>query len=229
MVDLLKMIWNGRIRTVDFPPGLSFLGKEVLITGATSGLGYETAVHFVMLGAKTVHITGRTIAKADTSKTGIEARTGTNGVVQTHELDMDTFQGVTRFADAFVAKVKSIDIVLLNAGITVFSYRQSPDGWESCLQVNYLSTTLLGIRMLEWMKSTQPPGKILHLGFVSSGTHCSPDITAKDFPQQNVLKHWNDENSYKAAASNYYYGLSKLFLQYAIKELAILAEDVNGR
>lgn len=140
------------------PPADSFKDQTILITGATGGLGLEAAIHYVQLGASTVIITARTLSRGPTTKATIEARTGKTGVVQVRELDMSTFAGVKTFVDGLKEEVKTIDVVLLNAGVYKTTYDLSPNGWEETLQVNTLSTILLGLLLLPWMKACQPAG-----------------------------------------------------------------------
>lgn len=90
------------------PPGTSFAGQTVIVTGATSGLGLEAAILYVQLGAETVYITARSAAKGAEAKSTIEARTGKKDVVRVRVLDMDTFEGVKRFVEELKKDVKSI-------------------------------------------------------------------------------------------------------------------------
>jgi NAD(P)-dependent dehydrogenase (short-subunit alcohol dehydrogenase family) len=53
----------------------SFEGKTVIVTGANTGLGLETARHFTRLGAEKVIIACRTISKGEAAKKSIEAST----------------------------------------------------------------------------------------------------------------------------------------------------------
>ena len=55
-------------------PTTSFEGKTVIVTGATSGLGYEAALKFAKLGASKVILTARDMSKGQTCKALIEAK-----------------------------------------------------------------------------------------------------------------------------------------------------------
>jgi NAD(P)-dependent dehydrogenase (short-subunit alcohol dehydrogenase family) len=212
-----------------FPPALpaanTFKDHTVLITGATGGLGLETAIHYVNLGASTVIITARTMSRGLAAKATIESRTGKKNVVQVRELDMSTLSGVKAFVEALRTEVKVIDIVLLNAGVYKMTYEQSPDGWEETLQVNTLSTILLGLLLLTWMKDSQPAeGRPQHLGFVSSGLHTTVKIDAEDFPKENVLRYWSAKERFKGPGT---YSLSKLFMMYGVDEISKLVRGAE--
>jgi len=58
-----------------YDPTTSFVGKNVIVTGANSGLGFEAAVKFSALGASKLILGVRDIGKGDKAKTAIEART----------------------------------------------------------------------------------------------------------------------------------------------------------
>jgi NAD(P)-dependent dehydrogenase (short-subunit alcohol dehydrogenase family) len=214
-----------------YPPALpapeTFKDHTILITGATGGLGLETAIHYVNLGASSVIITARTLSRGQVAKSTIESRTGKKDVVQVRELNMETLAGVKGFVDSLKQEVKAIDIVLVNAGVYKLTYGQSPDGWEETLQVNTLSTILLGLLLLPWMK-TSPliEGRTQHLGFVSSGLHTTVKIGAEDFPKEDVLKYWSEMEHFKGSGT---YALSKLFLMYGIGEIMKLVGWEGGR
>ncbi|KAH7411510.1 hypothetical protein BKA64DRAFT_663616 [Cadophora sp. MPI-SDFR-AT-0126] len=222
---ILSRIFAGKTKTDVLPPSLSFNGQSILITGGTSGLGLETAIHYVNLGAASVIITARTLSRGNDAKLAIEKRTGKKDVVNVMVLDMDTFAGVKGFMKQLRADVTKLDIVLLNAGVHNFEFQQSPEGWEQDIQVNVLSTILLGTLMIPWLRQIKKTGQIQHLGFVGSSSHyISPDISK--WPTQDVLQTFNKKENFVSGLHNY--AISKLLFHYGALELSKLAIDDDG-
>lgn len=228
MLSLPGRLYRNKYYLPPLPPLDSFKDKHVLITGGNTGLGLATAVHCINLGASKVVITSRDPSKGSAAKASIETQTSTKGIVQVMHLDMGTFKGVADFADRVTDEMLRIDFVLLNAGVQNMKGAVSDDGWENTLQVNVLSTALLGLLLLPWMKIA---GKgQARLGIVGSGLHRSVDISVKNgWPQDNVLKYWNDERHFKNAGGFRMYSVSKLLVIYVMRELSELAKGRDGR
>jgi hypothetical protein len=74
-----KIVYNNKFSLPSLPLPGTFKSQGILITGATSGLGLATAIHFVNLGASSVIITGRSLLKGEGAKRVIESQTGTGG------------------------------------------------------------------------------------------------------------------------------------------------------
>jgi NAD(P)-dependent dehydrogenase (short-subunit alcohol dehydrogenase family) len=222
--NLPGMIWRNHFGLPALPPPGTFKGQTVLITGASGGLGLATAIHFVNLGAASVIITTRSRAKSEAAKARIEQQTDTagKGIVKTMELEMDTLASTKAFADRVTAEVKTIDYVLLNAGVLNTKFKLAGEGYEESIQVNVLSSALLGLLLLPWMMVA---GKNkAHLGVVTSGRHRSIDIE-KRFPKQDVLGYFSKEENYPGGDM---YPFSKLLQQYVVNELAKLAVGPDG-
>ena len=211
-------------------PTSSFSGKTVLITGANCGLGFEAALKFTTLGASTVILACRSSSKGEAAAKYIQEQTGRTGVVRAWELDMNDYKSLR----ALVARVKDelprLDIALLNAGVVQPHYKQSPEGCEETLQVNVLSTVLLGILLLPILKESMAVGseedrealQASHLCFVSSGNYEFANISPSARNEPNILRYYSQPDHFAGAEPQY--NLSKLFLMYAVNELAATSD-----
>jgi len=95
----MLMLFAQPFITLHLPPPSSFTGQTVIITGANTGLGLETARHIVTLGASKVILGVRSISKGETAKASIESTTNRLNVVEVWELDLESFSSVLSFAE----------------------------------------------------------------------------------------------------------------------------------
>jgi NAD(P)-dependent dehydrogenase (short-subunit alcohol dehydrogenase family) len=111
-------------------------GRTAIVTGASSGIGYEIAFQLAAHGAHVV------IASRDQSRTEAAARqikaAAPGGSVQAGRLDLADLASVHRFAREFSAAHRRLDILVNNAGVVGGRRRQTTDGFEAHFQVNYL-------------------------------------------------------------------------------------------
>lgn len=220
---------------VPLPPSSLFSDKTIIITGANTGLGLEAARHFVSLGAKPVILPVRSEAKGLVAKSSIESSTKRYGVVQVWSLNYESYASITAFVKRVEDEIPTVDIVVLNAGVFPRSFEKSREGWEMALQVNVLSTALLGLMLLPKLKASSrrldgPGGttsgqELPHLCIVGSHIHAA----IKHFKQQDALQILAALNT-PESCSRQRYGISKLFDQYIATELAdaISQESVDG-
>ena len=90
--------------------------KTALVTGATSGLGFEAAAQLAESGYAAVTITGRSEHKAEEARSRLVARTGQD-VFETLALDLNAPQSVGNAAEELVRRGRKVDFLLLNAGM----------------------------------------------------------------------------------------------------------------
>ncbi|KAF7712052.1 Uncharacterized protein PECH_005082 [Penicillium ucsense] len=216
---LLKMQY-----TPPADPLTSFAGKTVLLTGATSGLGYEAAIKFLNLGVDSLIIGSRNMERGHQVKQELETRTNRPNVVQVWELEMSNFQSVKHFASRANSELKRLDMALLNAGLWNREYAQSPEHWEETLQVNTLSTTLLAFLLLPKLRESSTEANPTHLAVVSSQqfAQVKAESLQTDGP---LLEFLNSPERFHGPRQ---YGVSKLLLEYMMKTLAGLVREENG-
>ncbi len=109
-------------------------GRTVLVTGASDGIGAETAKVLAARGA-TVHVTGRSADKLRP----IAEEVGTEPLVA----DFSRLDDVRRLAEQVSERVESLDVLLNNAGGTFAPKQVTPDGHEPNFQINHLAPFLL--------------------------------------------------------------------------------------
>jgi len=125
-------------------------GKVCVITGATSGVGYQAAKHLAMGGAHLVLVC-RNIEKGTTVQ---EELTRDHGVqVDLIKADFSRFEDVRTSASAILKAHPRLDVLINSAGIHNTTRKLSESGIEMVFHVNHLSsflfTRLLLDRLLE--------------------------------------------------------------------------------
>ncbi len=111
-------------------------GKVIVVTGANSGLGFESAKTFAEKGA-TVVMTARNMSKGEKAKTDI-LQAHPRATVDLMQLDVGNLASVREFVDTFKAKYDRLDVLLNNAGVMAIPRQETPDGFEMQLGVNHL-------------------------------------------------------------------------------------------
>ena len=137
----------------------SLKGKTFLITGATSGTGYQAARTLLSKGAEVVML-NRNPAKSDKAITNLKAEFGKNASVSYVLMDLSDLSSVRRAADDVLQNTKKIDVLICNAAIAQVPKQQlTIDGFESQLGTNHYGHFLLCGLLFE--RITQSEGRIV--------------------------------------------------------------------
>ncbi|CAG2169436.1 unnamed protein product [Oppiella nova] len=140
----MGLIWDGvkditgnvlHLRT-KFVTNQRLDGQVVVITGANSGIGRETAIQLTLLGAKVI-MGCRNRERADRAAEYLMAN-NMHAVVIVIQLDLSSLESVREFADKVSQNESHIDILISNAGIAGIPERQTVDGIEMQFRTNYL-------------------------------------------------------------------------------------------
>jgi len=134
--------------SADIPPQR---GRIAVITGATGGLGYETALALAGTGA-TVVLTGRNDAKGQRALNEIRGKFP-NAKITYEELDLAKLASIAGFVDRFASAHSSLDLLINNAGVMALPKRQeTADGFEMQFGTNYLGHYTLTARLLPLLR-----------------------------------------------------------------------------
>jgi NAD(P)-dependent dehydrogenase (short-subunit alcohol dehydrogenase family) len=171
--------------TADIP---SLNGRTAVITGATGGLGYETALALAGAGAAVV-LTGRNDVKGQHAIQRIRGQFP-DAKVSYETLDLASLASVADFAKRFAAAHAALDLLINNAGVMALPTRQTTsDGFEMQFGTNYLSHYALTAQLLPWLRRGHQP-RVVNL---SSLTHRSGAI---DFDDLQGTRSYSPQKAY---------------------------------
>jgi len=139
--------------------------KIVLITGATSGIGKETALGLAKLGA-TIVFTTRDSLKGEKTKKKLIAATN-NENIDMLQCDLASFESIKNCCKEFKSKYDRLHVLINNAGVWNFKRRESKDGIENIFATNYLAPFLMTNLLLDVLKKSNPS----HIINLTSGMH----------------------------------------------------------
>lgn len=158
----------------------TLMGKTILVTGGTSGIGRVSAQSLAAMGADVV-IVGRDAAKAQAAVAQIQSATGSQRV-SSLLADLSSMADVRKLAETFQERYPRLDVLLNNAGAVFFRRQLTVDGYERTFALNHLAPFLLTHLLLERLKADAPArvvtvasiahrGQRLHLDDVARTKH----------------------------------------------------------
>ncbi|MFT4119050.1 SDR family oxidoreductase [Bradyrhizobium sp.] len=177
--------------TADIP---SLAGRTAVVTGATGGLGYETAMALAGAGAIVI-LTGRNDAKGLQAIEGICSRFP-DALIAYEHLDLASLASVADFARRFAASNEQLDLLINNAGVMALPKRQqTDDGFEMQFGTNYLGHYALTARLLPQLRRARSP-RVVNL---SSLAHRSGAIDFDDLDGKRSYRPWRAYSQSKLA------------------------------
>ena len=198
-----KMKWD----STDMPDQKDLVA---IVTGASSGIGFETAKVLAVKNA-TVIIAVRNVQKGTAAAEKIKGDYP-NADVKVMELDLANLESVLRFAEGFNKSYSRLDLLINNAGVMMPPYSKTTDGFELQFGTNHLGHFALTGLLIDLIKDT-PGSRIVN---VSSSAHHYGELDFDDLNWEN--------RPYKKMKT---YGDSKIANIYFTYELQRRL-DVNG-
>ena len=171
----------------------SQLGKTAVVTGATGGLGYETALALAKAGAEVI-LTGRDDKKGQSAIEKI-SREVIGAKTSYEHLDLASLASIADFSERMQAR-PSLDLLINNAGVMALPRRQTTaDGFEMQFGTNYLGHFALTARLMPLLRRASGP-RIVSL---SSLAHRTASVDFDDLQGARVYSPWKAYGQSKLA------------------------------
>ncbi len=202
--------------TADDIPDLA--GMTAVVTGANSGVGYETAIELARRGAAVI-LACRSASRGESALRRI-MRDSPSATVELAQLDLGDLESVDRFVQQVCATHDELDLLINNAGVMATPYRTTASGFESQFGTNHLGHFALTGRLMSLLiKSTA--SRIVN---VSSLAHRgeSIDLQAIQLTRESYNR-WRAYGRSKLANLLFTYELQRRFERAGIRHVSSLA------
>ena len=168
------------------------MGKTILVTGATDGIGKQTALELAIQGNMVI-VHGRNDIRCRNVAEWMKNESG-NSNIEYLVADFASFSDVRNMADEIKARFNSIDVLINNAGVYMNEFVPTTDGFESTFAINHLAPFLLTNLILDLI--------------VGGGN--SRIINVSSIAHVRAKLEWDNLNAEEFFDSYYAYSLSKL-------------------
>ena len=189
---------------------IDLTGKTCFVTGATSGIGEETALAFARMGAR-VGVLARSRERAEQTRERIARDTSTE--IDIVECDLASLSSIRSAAEDVLERFDALHVWVNNAGVVATSRKTTADGFELTFGVNHLGPFLLTNLVLSRIRESAP-ARIVN---VASEAH--------RFAKQGL--DWDDLQNERGYKTFRVYGESKLANILFTRELARRLEGTD--
>lgn len=193
LASIIGTCVGGSILVKDYCGGKRYTGNEtaenkvVIVTGANTGIGKETAMELAKRKAKVI-MACRDKDKCEKAREEIVVESK-NKYVYCRQCDLASQNSIHQFVDQFKKEHKSLDILINNAGVMRCPYSKTEEGIEMQLGVNHMGHFLLTNLLIDKLKESAP-SRIIN---VSSIAHNRGKINKEDL---NSEKHYDGGEAY---------------------------------
>jgi len=169
----MTTVFGAQSTTDEVLESVNLRGKRILVTGASAGLGVETARALAAHGAQVVGA-ARDLAKAQRATESVRAQAANGGGLELIELDLASLASVRSCASALLAEGRSFDVIIANAGVMACPQGRTADGFETQFGTNHLGHFVLVNRLLPLLK---PGSRVVNLASLG---HRFSDVDLED-------------------------------------------------
>jgi NAD(P)-dependent dehydrogenase (short-subunit alcohol dehydrogenase family) len=168
-------------------------GKIIIITGANSGVGYESALALARKGARVV-MACRSKDKAERARQDILKLVPT-AQLDVLALDLGSLKSIQEFAEIFTANYPRLDVLMNNAGIMSLPYAKTVDGFEQQFGTNHLGHFALTGQLLPKLLLT-PHSRVVT---VSSSAYMTGRMNFDNLQGEQNYQRWHAYEQSKLA------------------------------
>ncbi|CAG9859816.1 unnamed protein product [Phyllotreta striolata] len=166
------------------------VGKTALVTGGSSGLGYEIVLSLASRGCRVI-IADKIIEES--VKDGIISATDNNNIIL-EQIDFTSFKSIRNFCEKLKRSETKLDILINNVGIGKAPETPSEDGLNQTFQINYYGPFLLTHLLIDLLKKSDD-ARIVFTTSVASFMHkmTPASVTSNDIviPQYRMFDYAN--------------------------------------
>ncbi|MCC7265851.1 MAG: SDR family NAD(P)-dependent oxidoreductase [Caulobacteraceae bacterium] len=166
-------VFGAESTTDEVLAGVDLAGRRVLVTGASAGLGVETARALASKGAQVIGAV-RDLKKGEGAIAAARDDAANGGSIELVELDLASLASVRACADKLLADGREFDVIIANAGVMACPQGKTADGFETQFGTNHLGHFVLVNRLAPLLKDG---GRFVSL---SSAGHRFSDIDLDD-------------------------------------------------
>lgn len=210
------MLLDAMSTTDDVLAGVDLRGRRALITGASTGLGKETARALAAAGASVV-LGVRGAAKGEAAKVSI-IETVADADVELAVFDLTSLASIRAFGSAFAADGRPLHLLVNNAGVMATPFDRTADGFELQFGTNHLGHFALTQHLLPQLIASAP-SRIINL---SSEGHRSGEV---DFDDPNYERRpydmWQSYGQAKSANVLFTLELQRRFGRQGVSAYAV--------
>ncbi len=193
-------------------------GRVAIVTGANSGIGFETAKGLAEKGAMVV-MACRNQAKGESAASSIRQEKPL-GRVQAMTLDLSSLASVRAFVAEFSSKFDRLDLLINNAGVMALPKRlETADGFEMQFGTNHLGH--FALTGLFWDMLVKTPGS--RVVNVSSGAHRAGRMAWDDLQSKKSYSPFGAYSQSKLANLLFTYELQRRLDRAGIQTVATAA------
>ncbi|ERN00361.1 dehydrogenase/reductase SDR family member 12 isoform X2 [Amborella trichopoda] len=156
-------------------------GKNCMVTGANSGIGYATTEGLASRGA-TVYMVCRSKDKGEAARSEIQSKTN-NSNVHLEICDLSSVSDIKSFASTFSSKNQPLHVLVNNAGLVENNRVTTKDGLELNFAVNVLGTYAITELMLPILEKAAPDAKVITVS--SGGMYTEPLTKDLQYSESN--------------------------------------------